>query len=144
MPTVEQILARLNAMYKEYEDDPDGIEGVRGVGVNGDVAAQPALTDEQVRAVADLVRKCGRHFGRPQDVEWAVEGGKLSLLQSRPITSLGGLPDPDAAFNLWDNSNIAESYNGVTTPLTFSFARKAYEEVYRQFCRILGRLGRLG
>src|SRR5262249_29807307 len=39
--------------------------------------------------------------------------------------------------NLWDNSNIAESYNGITTPLTFSFARKAYEEVYRQFCRIL-------
>src|SRR5205807_7820799 len=35
------------------------------------------------------------------------------------------------------NSNIAESYNGVTTPLTFSFARRAYEEVYRQFCRIL-------
>src|SRR5262249_50282157 len=32
---------------------------------------------------------------------------------------------------------IAESYNGVTTPLTFSFARRAYEEVYRQFCRIL-------
>ena len=45
--------------------------------------------------------------------------------------------DPDGVLNLWDNSNIAESYNGITTPLTFSFARRIYEEVYRQFCRIL-------
>jgi hypothetical protein len=33
---------------------------------------------------------------------------------------------------LWDNSNIIESYSGVTTSLTFSFARKAYENVYRE------------
>ena len=40
-------------------------------------------------------------------------------------------------LNIWDNSNIIESYSGVTTPLTFSFARRAYEGVYRQFCRML-------
>ena len=38
---------------------------------------------------------------------------------------------------VWDNSNIIESYAGITTPLTFSFARRAYEEVYRQFCRVM-------
>ncbi len=46
--------------------------------------------------------------------------------------------DPDGQYALWDNSNIAESYNGITTPLTFSFARFAYEQVYRQMCRVLG------
>src|SRR5206468_9355304 len=66
-----------------------------------------------------------------------IEAGRLYLLQSRPITSLARTADPDGVINVWDNSNIAESYNGVTTPLTFSFARRAYEEVYRQFCRIL-------
>jgi pyruvate,water dikinase len=40
-------------------------------------------------------------------------------------------------LNIWDNSNIAESYGGVTTPLTFSFARHIYEGVYRQFCLIM-------
>ena len=35
---------------------------------------------------------------------------------------------------VWDNSNIVESYSGVTTPLTFSFARARLREVYRQFC----------
>jgi rifampicin phosphotransferase len=112
-------------------------EGIVALTVPAEQARRPALTDEQVKAVANLVRSAGRHFGRPQDVEWAIEDGKLYLLQSRPITSLTRTVDPDGTINVWDNSNIAESYNGVTTPLTFSFARRAYEEVYRQFCRIL-------
>jgi pyruvate,water dikinase len=62
----------------------------------------------------------------------------LYLLQARPITTLTTLPDPDGTYGLWDNSNIVESYSGVTTPLTFSFARKAYTEVYQQFCRFMG------
>jgi rifampicin phosphotransferase len=116
---------------------PGSREGVKEVPVPAEQAQRPALTDGQVRAVADLVRRTGRHFGRPQDIEWAIEGGQLYLLQSRPITSLVRLADPDGVINIWDNSNIAESYNGVTTPLTFSFARRVYEEAYRQFCRIL-------
>src|SRR5207248_949569 len=62
---------------------------------------------------------------------------RIYLLQSRPITALANRADPDGAAYLWDNSNIAESYSGITTPLTFSFARRAYEEVYRRFCRLL-------
>ncbi|MFA6563145.1 MAG: PEP/pyruvate-binding domain-containing protein [Verrucomicrobiia bacterium] len=118
--------------------DPARPEGVSNVVLPGADASQPALTDEQVRAVAELARQTGRWFGRPQDIEWAIEGGRLSLLQSRPITSIASVADPDGVLNLWDNSNIAESYSGVTTPLTFSFARRAYEEVYRQFCRLMG------
>ncbi len=99
-------------------------------------AKQVTLQDEQIRAVAALVRKTSTHFGCPQDIEWAYAGEHLYLLQSRPITHLP--PDPDGLPILWDNSNIAESYSGITTPLTFSFARRAYEEVYRQFCLLLG------
>jgi phosphohistidine swiveling domain-containing protein len=117
--------------------DPNGAEGVRAASVPEAQAVTPALKDEQVQAVAALVRETGRCFGRPQDIEWAIEDGRLYLLQSRPITSLGSVADPDGSLNLWDNSNIAESYNGVTTPLTFSFARAIYEGVYRQFCRIM-------
>jgi pyruvate,water dikinase len=39
---------------------------------------------------------------------------------------------------IYDNSNLAESYAGVTTPLTFSFARYVYEHVYHNFCRLMG------
>jgi rifampicin phosphotransferase len=101
-------------------------------------ARRPALSEAQVRAIAALALAAERFQGRPQDVEWAVEDGTLYLLQSRPITSLAALADPDGGRALWDNSNVAESYSGISTPLTFSFARHAYEGVYRQFCRTLG------
>ena len=39
---------------------------------------------------------------------------------------------------VWDNSNIVESYPGITLPLTYSFIRRAYRAVYWQFCSVLG------
>jgi rifampicin phosphotransferase len=128
---------RLGEKSIAHRAAPDSPEGVRSETVSPERARQPALTEEQVRSVAEMARRCAAHFGRPQDIEWAIEGGQLFLLQSRPITSLAALPDPDGGLNLWDNSNIAESYGGVTTPLTYTFARRAYEEVYRQFCRLM-------
>jgi pyruvate,water dikinase len=55
------------------------------------------LDDEQVRAVAELVRRDEAHYGIPQDVEWALEGSRLYLVQSRPVTatSRGGAASPD-------------------------------------------------
>jgi len=101
------------------------------------VGATACLSDAQAAEIAALARRCARYFGRPQDIEWAIAGGQLWLLQSRPITSLARLPDPDGELAIWDSSNIAESYGGVTTPLTFSFIRRCYEHAYRA----LGRLG---
>jgi pyruvate,water dikinase len=120
-----------------HRPDSGSPEGVRAEPLPADRARQPALNDEQVRAVAQLARRCAEHFGRPQDIEWAIEGSQLFLLQSRAITSLASMADPDGELNVWDNSNIAESYGGITTPLTYTFARRAYEEVYRQFCRLM-------
>ena len=97
----------------------------------------PVLTDEQVQEVAALAATAERLFGCPQDIEWAI-GDRLMLLQSRPITSLRSDQDEDAPPIIWDNSNIVESYSGITTPLTFSFAREIYPPVYREFCRMMG------
>lgn len=114
------------------------------VGLGGEIVERalvhdehPVLTDDQVRAVAQLARSAAAHFGRAQDVEWAIEAGQLFLLQSRPITALADVADPEAERILWDNSNIIESYGGMTTPLTYSFAQRAYAEVYQQFCRVV-------
>jgi len=40
--------------------------------------------------------------------------------------------------SIFDNSNLAESYSGITTPLTYSFAQYVYQEVYKHFCRMMG------
>ncbi len=93
--------------------------------------ATAVVDDVQRKLVADLALRAEAHFGAPQDIEWAFARDELFLLQSRPITGLG-----DAT--LWDNSNIVESYSGVTAPLTFSFARHVYSQVYQAFCRVLG------
>lgn len=117
--------------------DPDASDYLRRERISGDAIHRPVLSDNDIVRVAQLARSASRHFGKPQDIEWAIEEGRLHLLQARPITALKSLPDPLGERNLWDNSNIAESYGGITTPLTFSFARRAYESVYREFCRIL-------
>lgn len=117
--------------------DPASYEGVRAEAMAAEDVDRPTLDDAMVREVADLAARAGQHFGRPQDIEWAIAGGTLYLLQARPITSLASLADPDGVRAIWDNANIAESYGGITTPLTFTFARLAYAGVYRAFCRLM-------
>jgi len=48
----------------------------------------PVLTDERALEIARLCERIDRIYGQPQDIEWAVAGGTLHLLQSRPITAL--------------------------------------------------------
>ncbi|HEX2974170.1 MAG TPA: PEP/pyruvate-binding domain-containing protein, partial [Tepidisphaeraceae bacterium] len=97
-------------------------------------ACLPSLSDDQVRSVATLARKATHHLGRPQEVHWAFEGGTASVLSARPMASIHLLPDPDGVRRIWDESGLAEEYTGLTTPLTFSFARHVHEEIARQFC----------
>ena len=50
-------------------------------------ANQPCLTDDQLMALRDIGRTVERHYGKPQDIEWALDdGGNVFLLQSRPET----------------------------------------------------------
>jgi len=47
----------------------------------------PCLTDDQLQALRAVGRKIERHYGRPQDIEWALDKeGRILLLQSRPET----------------------------------------------------------
>src|SRR5215203_2268801 len=52
---------------------------------------ESAITAEQAVKIAELARRVEAHFGSPQDIEWAISGDKLYLLQSRPMTAL---PEP--------------------------------------------------
>jgi rifampicin phosphotransferase len=102
----------------------------------GNDPLERTLSSEQVLRIADTVRTLGLETGGPQDVEWAIEDGNLFILQTRPITTLTAAAEGER--RIWDNSNIVESYSGITSPLTFSFARSVYEDVYQQFCAVLG------
>ncbi len=106
------------------------LSGVQSVPVSEALADSPALCDAELLKVVDMLRAIEARFGDGQDVEWAISTGRLFVLQSRPITT--------AAGTIWDNSNIAESYGGLVSPLTFSFARHAYSAAYRELMRVFG------
>jgi pyruvate, water dikinase len=54
-------------------------------------AEQPVLSDEEVRALAELGTRIEAHYGTPQDTEWAIDAdGAIWMLQSRPVTATGG------------------------------------------------------
>jgi len=48
-----------------------------------------SLTDNELAQLADLGRRVEQFYGDPRDIEWAIAGGKVWLLQARPITTSG-------------------------------------------------------
>lgn len=50
------------------------------------------LNDSEIIGLAKIAIAIEKHYGKPQDLEYAVAEGKLYIVQSRPITTLGELP----------------------------------------------------
>ena len=118
--------------------DPTGAPGTVEAPVPEPLRAERCLSLKRLGELGAELIRLERFFGAPMDIEWTVEKGTLYILQARPITSLPDAPDLAAPVIVFDNSNIQESYCGVTTPLTFSFAARAYASVYQQTMRALG------
>jgi len=96
--------------------------------------AEPALTDAQAAAVAQLARRVAdRYNGRPQDIEWAIDpAGTLWLLQARPMTAL---PPPVSwtppGPGLWmRNFRLGEWLPEAVTPLFATWLLPVLEDGY--------------
>jgi phosphoenolpyruvate synthase/pyruvate phosphate dikinase len=94
------------------------------------------LDSSILKSISDETRRAAEIFKTPVDIEWAVLNGQLFILQARPITSSLGHTATEH-LTVFDNSNIQESYNGVTTPLTYSYAVEAYHQVYNQIMKLM-------
>ncbi|SDG49581.1 pyruvate, water dikinase [Lentzea fradiae] len=119
---------------KRERYDPDASGGCRVTETATAVRDELAVTDAELRELVELAGRIEEARGAPQDVEWAIADGTLWVLQSRPVTA--GLDEP-GELHVWDNSNIIESFRGMTSPLTYSFARRVYQRVYEEYCREL-------
>ncbi|TMR20903.1 phosphoenolpyruvate synthase [Nonomuraea turkmeniaca] len=74
------------------------IRGKAGGGVTREAGVTgERLPDAVVEELAELGRRVAGHFGRPQDIEWAWAGGRVYLLQARPMTALP--PPPVGRLN---------------------------------------------
>tara|TARA_A100001391_G_scaffold130111_2_gene89377 strand:+ start:20752 stop:21804 length:1053 start_codon:yes stop_codon:yes gene_type:complete len=64
---------------------PEG--GIVEVENAADIRNAPCLSDDDLQALRTIGRKVEKHYGKPQDIEWALDAdGKVLLLQSRPET----------------------------------------------------------
>lgn len=121
------------------ETDGDDYVIDRASGARLEAPENGVLKPADLAALSALARNVEETQGKPQDIEWAFEGERLFLLQARPITTaLRAPPIADATLTIFDNSNIVESYPGLVSPLTYSFAQYVYARVYRIFVALLG------
>lgn len=77
----------------------------------------------------DLIKiavKIKEIFQKDMDIEYAVKDDNIYILQARPITTL-----KYSKTIILDNSNIVESYPGISLPLTQSFAKQVYADVFK-------------
>ena len=91
------------------------------------------LTDEKIGKIIKLITKIESIFGEHLDIEFALTSDDIYVLQVRKITTLSY----DRPLVL-DNSNIVESYPGISLPMTISFAKMIYSGVFKsECCRLL-------
>lgn len=114
------------------------VSGVESFQVPIDLALRPVLEEAQILRLDRLGRTLARECGQALDIEWAIEQEQVYLLQCRPISSQALRRELNAPKIVFDNSNIQESFCGVTLPLTFSFASRAYCSAYSQLMRVAG------
>jgi rifampicin phosphotransferase len=132
------IAKRISAKDYQREFDRTNGFGTRLVTIAGSAAQRPCLPDSWILEITRKARHIAGLAGCPQDIEWTLRGDTIYFLQTRPITILPSAAGASDRKTVWDNSNIQESYCGVTTPLTFSFASHAYATVYEQTMRLMG------
>jgi len=104
----------------------------------GDGAHSDYCIDENVaELLALMAMRAEGVFRHPLDIEWAAAGGRIFLLQARPITALerdGGWDDRQ----VWSNVNTGEILPDVVTPATWSLVQII---VFKVFGSIFGRIG---
>ncbi len=74
--------------------------------------------DGILKLIAQEGLKLEKHFGCPQDIEWAVEDGKVYILQSRNITTLPDQSEKDDI--LWSRGYGDEYWADATTPMFYT------------------------
>ncbi len=81
------------------------------------------LSNREIEVLTEMGCQVESHYGSPQDIEWAVSGGKIHLLQSRPITSLypiDGLISPDGSLHVYFSLGHQQNMTRAMPPLSLS------------------------
>jgi pyruvate,water dikinase len=105
---------------------PGGTEEVQ---LSDDAGREPCLTPAQLSELAGLLLQVEASYRFPQDIEWGFAGGRLHLLQSRPVTTI-----PPR----WTRDESAERFPNVITPLTWDFVESGFHRSLNHSFRLMG------
>jgi pyruvate,water dikinase len=92
--------------------------------------AQPAIDDATAIELAHYGAQIEAHYGLPVDIEWAIAGGRIAILQARPITNLPPAPlrdvrwEPPRPGTIWMRRQVVEHMPEPLSPL--------FDELYLQ------------
>lgn len=89
------------------------------------------LDEDELKTLFSLGEEIEQLFQKPMDIEFAIEKGKIYILQARAITTL----DMHLPTRILDNSNISESFPGICLPLSESFAGEMYSGIFTSLGR---------
>ena len=89
------------------------------------------LEEDELKTLFTLGERIEQLFQKPMDIEFAIEKGKVYILQAREITTL----DMHLPVRILDNSNISESFPGICLPLSESFAGEMYSGIFTSLGR---------
>lgn len=131
------------------------VEGLAEALVSGDVTPEVLMIDKADPGtsvagrefLSDLVavgHRAERTLGCPQDIEWAVDGGHLFVVQARPITTSAEVRTTDDGFDsahtdntLFTTGGIAEMLPGHVGPRLWTLNRRLLDEGLRLLFRRL-------
>ncbi|MDO9044185.1 MAG: phosphoenolpyruvate synthase [Methanobacteriaceae archaeon] len=83
---LEVTISEKNVMFKK---DPKAGKTIK-TEVPTDLKNKRVLNEEELETLTEMGKRIHEHYAFPQDTEWAFKDGELFMLQSRPVTTLGG------------------------------------------------------
>jgi pyruvate,water dikinase len=85
----------------------------------------PLLSENILIEILNNAEKIKNIFNKPMDIEFAIKDNIVYILQARPITTF-----KTNKPIILDNSNIVESYPDISLPLTQSFVKEIYHDIF--------------
>ena len=121
------ISAQVSDKQLAIRPKPDG--GTYQETLEGEMRHGRVLNDAKVIDLAILGARIEQHYGKPQDIEWCISEGQTSVVQSRPITSLFPLPQPqpqDDTLHVYFSFSHAQVMTDPMPPMSIAFWRMLF------------------
>uniref|UniRef100_V5GLR5 Putative integral to membrane n=2 Tax=Ixodes ricinus TaxID=34613 RepID=V5GLR5_IXORI len=142
-PGMRPVLESVQVGHKSLYTTQSESDGVVMLPVTEDKTKEKCLENDQVENLVFVGTQIEKCHTTPQDIEWAVCGGKIYMLQCRPVTTFFRESDSELTHELdtglkcekeaFTKANICEVLPGATSPLSLSVIRLCFDT----YCRDL-------